>query len=62
MQTFALKGNIIYSRDKDNLETVQQGYLLCENGVSGGVHKKLPEKYNGMKIVHKNYTIKSTTV
>lgn len=42
---FVLKGNFIYSRDEKHLNMVEQGYLVCENGVSKGIFTELPEKY-----------------
>ena len=38
-QNFVLKGNLCYSLDEKNLSVVEQGYLVCEDGipaVSGG--------------------------
>ena len=32
-----LKGDICYSTDKDTMITVENGYLVCENGISAGV-------------------------
>lgn len=43
--TRILKGDICYSTDKDTLITVENGYLVCENGISAGVFQKLPEAY-----------------
>lgn len=45
MSTFVLKGNIIYSKDKDILRMVKQGYLVCKDGISKGVYEKLPVDY-----------------
>ena len=40
---FVLKGDICYSTDARNLCTVENGYLVCENGISRGVFPVLPE-------------------
>lgn len=41
---FALKGNIIYSKNLNELEVLENGYLVCNNGKVEGVYKKLPEQ------------------
>lgn len=48
MTTFALKGNICYSTDKDTLNTMENGVIVCEDGVCRGVFPHLPEKYTGI--------------
>lgn len=48
--TFILKGNICYSRDKDSLQVVKRGYLVCEKGISQGVFEELPDKYKGIPV------------
>ncbi len=53
-QTYALKGNICYSRDKNYLEIIEQGYVVCEQGKSLGVFKRLPEAY--LNIPFKDYS------
>lgn len=45
MNTFVMKGNVIYSRDATHLNLVEQGYLICEDGVSKGVFEELPKQY-----------------
>ncbi|MCD8354980.1 MAG: amidohydrolase family protein [Clostridia bacterium] len=42
---FALKGNICFSRDKHDIETIPNGYVVCENGICQGTFSKLPERY-----------------
>lgn len=42
---FVLKGNIIYSKDANELAIIENGYLVCENGVSQGVYQTLPSRY-----------------
>lgn len=50
MENFILKGNIAYSEDKDKIVTINQGYLVCEDGICRGVFEKLPEKYKNFEI------------
>ena len=42
-KTFALKGNIVYTKDKNELCINEQSYLVCENGKVYGIYSKLPE-------------------
>lgn len=45
MNTFALKGNICFSKDKDTLCTMPDSILVCEDGHNAGVFSELPDKY-----------------
>jgi guanine deaminase len=55
---FVLKGNIIYSKSIHEMEYVNNGYLVCEQGVSAGVFEELPEKYKNYKLIdYKNKII-----
>ena len=51
--TFALKGDICYSKSLTELETMEQGYLLCKDGLVAGVYKELPEEYKNAEIICK---------
>ncbi|MBT9776711.1 amidohydrolase family protein [Clostridium sp. MCC353] len=42
---FVLKGHICYSSDQKTVQIVENGYLVCENGVSAGVYRELPEGF-----------------
>ena len=56
---FFLKGDICWSSSPQSIETAEDSFLLCENGKSGGVFKKIPElhahlpvkDYSGMLII-----------
>jgi len=50
LNNFILRGNICYSKSAQHLDIIEQGYLICEAGVSRGVFKELPEKYKGLEI------------
>ena len=43
-KTFALKGNIVYTKDKNELCINEQSYLVCENGKVRGIYKELPDE------------------
>ena len=46
--TFALKGNICYSRNLSEISISDHAYLICENGICAGIFQTLPEKYKGI--------------
>lgn len=50
MEAYVIKGNICYSNSMDEILTVPNGYLVCEDGVSKGVFEKLPEAYAGLRV------------
>ncbi len=50
-KSFILKGNICHSRDLQRLEIVEQGYLVCEDGVSQGIFHEIPERYQGLEVL-----------
>ena len=45
-----LKGNICYSKSPQDLITLENGYLVCENGTVGGVFQVIPEKYRSWPV------------
>jgi len=40
-----LKGNICYSRTSRELETIEDGYLVCRGNTSGGAFREIPDEY-----------------
>lgn len=42
---FILKGGIAYSKDLQSIESVEQGYVVCADGICKGVYKSIPEEY-----------------
>ena len=51
MKDFVLKGNICYSKTKNELEIVEKGYLVCIDGKSAGVFTELPLEYDSLSLV-----------
>ena len=51
---FIIKGNICYSTSISELSINEDSYLVCENGLSRGAFKSLPERYSSF-VVH-DYT------
>lgn len=49
-KSFVLKGNICYSRSKEEFAITGNGYLVCVNGISQGVYEELPEPYAGLPV------------
>ena len=47
---FALKGDICYSKSLTELETMEQGFLVCKDGVVEGVYQELPEEYKRIPV------------
>ena len=46
--TFALKGNLIYTKEIGTMEIARQHYLVCEDGKVEGIYAALPEKFRGI--------------
>jgi len=47
---FILKGNICYSKTSQKLETCENAYLICHNGVSKGVFSTVPDAYSDFPV------------
>lgn len=48
--SFILKGNVVYSKDLTHIETIDNGYLVCVDGLSKGVYTELPEQYENLPV------------
>lgn len=49
-KVFALKGDILYSKSLNKVSEHENSYLVCENGKSAGIFKKLPARYKNIKV------------
>lgn len=49
--SFILKGNICHTPAPDHLETLAQGFAVCEDGVCRGVFDAVPERFAGLEVV-----------
>ena len=47
---FVLKGDILYSKSLNKVSANEASYLVCIDGKSDGVYKKLPSKYKDLKV------------
>lgn len=45
-----VKGDIIYTKEKENYTVYENSYMVIENGTVEGIYKELPEKYRGEQI------------
>lgn len=41
-----IHGDFAYNKNREELETVEGGYLVCTDGISRGIYKTIPEEYN----------------
>ena len=48
--SFFLKGDICWSASLHSLETVENGFLLCLDGKSGGVFREIPAQYASLPV------------
>ena len=51
---FALKGDIVYSKDYNELCEHKDSYVICENHRSLGIFDTLPEQYKKIKVFDYN--------
>ena len=49
--TFVVKGDICFSKDINDFTTIENGYLVCVNGVSKGCYNELPEEFKDLKVI-----------
>ncbi|MEG2119889.1 MAG: amidohydrolase family protein, partial [Pseudoflavonifractor sp.] len=49
--SFVLKGDLCWSKDSTHIETRQDGYLVCVDGVSAGVFGRLPDRYAAFPLI-----------
>lgn len=48
--SFVLHGDFCYSKSKDEIATVKDGYAVCVEGVSKGVFKSIPKEYSNLTV------------
>lgn len=48
--TFALRGNIIFTKEIGSLEIREQQYLVCEDGLVAGIYPQLPEQFQDVPV------------
>ncbi|MGB8455518.1 MAG: amidohydrolase family protein [Anaerocolumna sp.] len=50
-QNFAIKGNILYSKNTDQISCIPDGYIVCDSGKVKGVFETLPQLYSDITII-----------
>lgn len=50
-QSFILKGDICFSKNKDEIKNIHDGYVVCVDGISQGAYEKLPEEYKDLELI-----------
>lgn len=45
MKKYVIKGNICYSKSSNELCVIENGYVVCEDGICAGAYEKLPNCY-----------------
>ena len=51
MSQFALKGNIIFTPNKNKLLTFPESYVICRQDTCAGVYTELPEDYKNIRVI-----------
>ena len=49
-QTFALRGNLVYTKEIGTMEILEQQYLVCEDGRVQGIYPELPQQFCGIPV------------
>lgn len=49
-RTFAVKGNLLFSKSPNEIISMDRAYLICEDGVSKGVFSELPAAFSGISV------------
>lgn len=50
-KSFVLKGDICHSENPKSLQTLENGFLVCVDGVSQGAFPSLPDRFAGLPMV-----------
>jgi len=50
-KTFAIKGNILYSKSPKELVSIENGYMICENETVEGIYETLPLQYANLSCI-----------
>lgn len=50
MRNYVMKGNICFSKTSKEMEVVENGYVVCQEGKCAGVYTVLPEEYQAFPL------------
>ncbi|MGF6906099.1 amidohydrolase family protein [Fusobacterium sp. PH5-44] len=48
---FALKGNILFSKNRNTIVTYENSFIICKNGKVDGVYSNIPEELRNIEII-----------
>ena len=48
---FALKGNIIFTESEKHFNVIENGYIICNDGIVVDVFKEIPECYSNIEVI-----------
>ncbi len=51
MKDYVLKGNICFSKTKDEICTIKDGYVVCKNASCAGAYQDLPKEYQNLPCI-----------
>lgn len=51
MRNYVIKSNICYSKSKNEICIVENGYLVCKENICAGVYEELPKKYEFFPLI-----------
>src|SRR5574344_3095069 len=51
MNSFIVKGNIVWSESNKDLKSVENGFLVIKDGIVEGVFSSLPDEYKNYELV-----------
>lgn len=50
-KSFALKGDICFSKSLKEIECMEGGYVVCDEGICKGAFECLPDEYKGLPVI-----------
>ncbi|MDO5028108.1 MAG: amidohydrolase family protein [Bacillota bacterium] len=50
-KSFVIKGDICYCQSLENLLTIKDGFLVCQDGISQGAFANLPDQYSDFELL-----------
>ena len=48
---FVCKGDVVFSIDQEHMQSIEQGYVVCEDGICMGAYRELPAEYAQYPVV-----------
>ena len=51
MNSFIVKGNVVWSESNKELKSVENGYLVIKEGIVEGVFSSIPDEYKSFELI-----------